>query len=445
MRSVGATALAAAFAFCLAAPLVTATRAHAVQNFGGAGKEDADGPPVAVSLEGNYLAALAAGSARDASAAARFFGEALRADPRNRDLQERAFIAFLASGQMKDAFATAQKILARDGSNALARLALGVRDLKNGKYAVARNQFRRSGGGGPVDVTATLLTAWAWAGSGNTKKALETVDRLRGVNAFNLFREYHGGLIAALGGPAWSRQADQRLSSTYAMERSTLRVVDAYGRYLARAGDREAAMAAYDAFLKLAPRQPIAVASLEQLRKGEKPELVVNNARQGAAEVLYGLGAAGNQQGDELAAMIYLQLSLYLAPGNEMALVTLADIHERLRKHEDALAVYQKLPDDSPMRLMADIQTGLALETLGRTKEAEAHLKRLAQERADDVDAPAALGAVYRGRKEWLKAVEAYDVAIARIGKPEPRFWSLFFSAGCRMSAQGSGQKPRLT
>ena len=394
-----------------------------------AGQAGADEPSVAASLEGNYLAAVVAGASRDASAAARYFGEALRSDPRNRDLQERAFIAFLASGEMKEAFAAAQKILARDPGNALARLAIGVRDLKAGQYVKARAQFQR-GGAAASDVTATLLTAWSWAGSGNFKKALETVDKLRSVNAFTLFREYHGGLIAALGGPKFRSEADRRMNAAYAMERTTLRVVDAYGRYLSGVGDRDAATAAYDAFLKLAPRQPIAAASLGALKDGKTLAPLVSGAQQGAAEVLYGLGAAGNQQGDELAAMIYLQLSLYLEPKNEMALITLADIYERLRKPEDAIAVYRAIPETSPMRASADIQIGVGLEALGRGDEAIAHLEKLVKERPDDVDAPSALGALYRSKKEWVKAADAYTAAIARTGKPEPRFWSLYYFRG---------------
>ncbi len=395
-----------------------------------AGQAGADEPSVAASLEGNYLAAVVAGASRDASAAARYFGEALRSDPRNRDLQERAFIAFLASGDMKAAFPAAQKILARDSGNALARLALGVRDLKAGQYAKARAQFQRGGGAAASDVTATLLTAWSWAGSGNTRKALETADKLRGVNAFTLFREYHGGLIAALGGPKFRTEADRRMNAAYAMERTTLRVVDAYGRYLSGVGDRDAATAAYDAFLKLAPRQPIAATSLNELKAGKTLPPLVATAQQGAAEVLYGLGAAGNQQGDELAAMIYLQLSLYLEPKNEMALITLADIYERLRKPQDAIAVYRAIPATSPMRASADIQIGVGLEGLGRGDEAIAHLEKLVKERPDDVDAASALGALYRSKKEWLKAADAYTTAIARAGKPEPRFWSLYYFRG---------------
>jgi hypothetical protein len=52
----------------------------------------------AMSLEGNYLAAYVAGSARDTAAATTFFREAIQIDPRNQELLERAFVAFLANG-----------------------------------------------------------------------------------------------------------------------------------------------------------------------------------------------------------------------------------------------------------------------------------------------------------------------------------------------------------
>ncbi len=42
--------------------------------------------------------------------------------------------------------------------------------------------------------------------------------------------------------------------------------------------------------------------------------------------MLYGLGAAGGQQGDELPAIVYLRLALYLNPEHALALVTLADV-----------------------------------------------------------------------------------------------------------------------
>ncbi len=114
------------------------------------------------------------GGGRDTTAAATYYREAVRADPRNAELVERAFVSLLADGALPDAFRTAEKLIARDPTNGLANLTLGVRQIKAGQWASARQNFSRSGRGAATDLTATLLTAWSYAGAGDAKKAMET-------------------------------------------------------------------------------------------------------------------------------------------------------------------------------------------------------------------------------------------------------------------------------
>ncbi len=115
----------------------------------------------AESLEGNFLSAYIAGSARDTAAATTFFREAIKADPRNQELLERAFVAFLADGAMPEAFRTAERLVGRDANNGLAQFALGVRSIKAKQYAAARTSLAKGGRGRQADLTATLLTAWS--------------------------------------------------------------------------------------------------------------------------------------------------------------------------------------------------------------------------------------------------------------------------------------------
>src|SRR3712207_850684 len=89
-------------------------------------------------LEGNFLAAYIAGAARDTAAAASYYREAVKGDPRNPELLERAFVALLADGAMPEAFRVAERLTARDDANGLAHLALGVKSLKARQYGVAR-------------------------------------------------------------------------------------------------------------------------------------------------------------------------------------------------------------------------------------------------------------------------------------------------------------------
>ncbi|CAH1669629.1 tetratricopeptide repeat protein [Chelatococcus asaccharovorans] len=384
--------------------------------------------PEADSLEGNYLAAIVAGSARDTGAAAVYFREALRDDPRNPELVERAFVAFLADGDMREAFRAAQQIIKREPNNGLARLALGVKALEAKQYATARRELVRGGRGYANDITATLLTAWAWAGSGNLKRALETVDRLKGESSYNVFRDYHAGLIAAMRGNP--KEAERRLGASYNAERTTLRVVDAYGRLEAAQGRKDNAIAAYEAFEKLMPRHPVVRAALKDLKAGKDMKPLVVTPQQGAAEVLYGLGAAGNSQGDEVAAMIYLRLALFLNPDHDLAKITLGDILERLKQYEQAIEVYKSLPSDSPLKAHGEVQIALSLDALDKTDEAIAYLQADVARNPGDIEGLTALGSILQKRKRFAESAEVYSKAIAQIGTPELANWPLFYSRG---------------
>jgi tetratricopeptide (TPR) repeat protein len=382
----------------------------------------------ASSLEGNYLAAYIAGNARDTAAAAMFYREALKEDPRNPELLDRAFISLLADGDFAAASQTAEKIAQRDGQNALAQLALGVKAMKARQYANARTILVRSGRGRAADVTASLLTAWSFAGAKDGKRALETVDQLKGERGFAAFRDYHAGLIAGLVGN--DAEAERRLKAAYAAEKTTLRIVDAWGRLLSRRGDVEGALAVYRGYEAIAPRHPMVKIALEQLTAGKPLAPLVTNAQEGAAEVLYGLGSAGNQQGDELASIIYLRLALQLDPDHALAILTLGEVYERLKRTEQALDILKRIPAASPLRPSADVQIGISLEQLGRGDEAVQHLERVGKARPDDNDVLVALGNVYRSRKQYARAAEIYGRAIERTPPADAGLWPLHYYRG---------------
>jgi tetratricopeptide (TPR) repeat protein len=384
--------------------------------------------PAAESLEGDFLAAIVAGSAGDTNAAATYFRETLKDDPRNPELVERAFVAFLADGAMPEAFRAAEFIVRREPNNGLARLALGVKNIEAKRYATARRELARGGRGYAADITATLLTAWSWAGSGNLKQALSTVERLKGESSYNVFRDYHAGLIAALRGD--DKEAEQRLSAAYNAERTTLRVVDAYARLEAARGQKDNAIAAYEAFEKLMPRHPVVRAALADLKAGKALRPLVETPQQGAAEVLYGLGAAGNSQGDEVAAMIYLRLALFLAPDHELAKITLGDILERLKQYDEAIALYKTLPDNSPLKAHADVQVAMSLDALEKPDEAITYLKADVERNPTDVEALSALGGILQKRKRYAESAETYTKAIEALGTPDMGNWSLFYFRG---------------
>ncbi|MHB2166954.1 tetratricopeptide repeat protein [Alsobacter sp. R-9] len=380
------------------------------------------------SLAGNYLSAWVAGTARDTSAAAFFYREALRDDPRSAELTERAFIALLVEGSYAEAGRLGEKVLARDPNNGVAQLALAVRDLKGKQWSKARQRLSKGGKNRSDDITATLLTAWSYAGSGNGKRALEIVDGMKGGDAIAVFRDYHAGLIADLTGN--QAEAEKRLKAAYQAESKTLRMVDVYGRFLARRGKTDEAKQVYRDFDKLLPRHPITVDALARLEAGTPLDSAVPTVSAGAAEVLYGLGAAGNRQGDEIAAMLYLRLALWLDTTNPLTTITLADIYDRLKQTERANDTYDLVAADSPLRRSADVQIALNLEQLERRPEAVEQLQKVLAKSPKDIEALSALGNIYRSRKDFAKAADVYTQAIDAVGPIDNSHWSLFYFRG---------------
>src|SRR5260221_5032211 len=70
-----------------------------------------------LTTSGSYLAARHASVERDANSAAAFYRSALRSDPKNNELLDRAFISSLADGDIDEAVKLADRILIIDKSN----------------------------------------------------------------------------------------------------------------------------------------------------------------------------------------------------------------------------------------------------------------------------------------------------------------------------------------
>ncbi|RBP09840.1 Flp pilus assembly protein TadD [Roseiarcus fermentans] len=383
-------------------------------------------PDFAESQPGNYLAALIASANRDSSAAEAYYMEALRLDPHNPDLIERAFSAALSNGDVSQASALADRLLSHDPTNRLARLALAVNAMQRGDYPTARWQLQ-SHDAGPRDVTTSLLIAWTYAGQKDLRRALDTLDRIRdpGVAAF---RDFHAGLIADQLGAA--AEAQRRLKAAYETDRNALRFADAYARFLAAHGDKDGAGRIYAAFAAAAPHNPIVERGLADIAAEQSPKPLVASAGDGAAEVLYGLGAAGIRQGDELPALVYLRLSLFLRPGDDLTAVTLANLFEEMKKDDLAIAAYEAVPATSPLRRDSEIQAALVLDSDGKSDEAIKRLTAIVAARPYDPDALAALAGAQRSAKRYEEAAATYDKAIAAVGIPTRDNWTLFYFRG---------------
>jgi len=382
-----------------------------------------------LTMSGSYLAARHASVERDASSAAAFYRSALRTDPKNNELLDRAFISSLADGDIEEGVRLAERILTVDKTSRVARLVIGVRDLKLKKYAAAQQNINQSIHGPITDLVAALLSGWAGYGAGDVKGAVANIDKLAGPEWYPIFKDLHAGMMLELAGK--EKDAGVRLERAYKLDDTMLRVADDYARWMTRNKDDAAATAIYEAFDKKLPRHPLVQADLRETRAGKKLPPLVDSPQTGAAEALYGIGATLTRRGGEDLALVYLQLALYLAPNQPLALLSLADLYESVKKPAMAIKVYERMPASSPLKRNAQIQLATNLDAADRSDEAIKLLKDVTAENPKDVEAIMALGNIERGRKKFADCALTYNQGIDAFPDPNDKAnWVYYYYRG---------------
>jgi tetratricopeptide (TPR) repeat protein len=377
---------------------------------------------------GSYLAARHAGAERDATAAAAYYMDVLKLDPKNADLLSRTFLSVLTDGDIDQASKLAERMLEVDHTDKISHLVIGIRELKLKHYGAAKQNFAQSVRGPVTDLTAAMLSAWAQEGAGDAHGAVDTMDKLSGPDWYGIFKDLHAGFILDLAGD--KKGAQKRYESAYKTDPSALRTVQAYGRFLSRNGSKDDALKVYQDFAKVLPDHPLVNEEMKAIADGQKLPTLVDSPQAGAAEALYGLGASIGRRGGEDLALIYLQLALYLQPSHAMALLSLGDLYEDLKKPDLAIKAYERVPANSSLSRNAEIQMAVDLDALDRTDEAKQRLQHVIAQRPKDTEAIIELGNIQRARKDFAGCADTYSKAIDTVPNPEKSNWVVFYFRG---------------
>ncbi|HJT43900.1 MAG TPA: tetratricopeptide repeat protein [Rhizomicrobium sp.] len=373
-----------------------------------------------------YLSARFAANDRDLPQAARYYSLALANDPANPSLLALSFFYSTTSGDFDAAVKHAQGVVAATPDDRSARLALAVASFKRKDYAAVRKHLAQSARGPFTVLTLSLFDGWAAAAERDTagmQKDLQTLSKQNGAEGMAGF---HGALMQDyLGNTAAAETAYKKALSSGA---PTPRVLEAYGRLLERSNRGQDAAALYRSHMNEVGLASVIQPGLARIAAKDRPEPLIRNPADGAAEALFGIAASLTDAQSADVSILYLRMALYLRPDLGLAQVLLADRFESLRKFEAAIDIYRGIHPASPYFRMAQIQASLNLQRLERNDEAVAGLKRLLASQPDDSEAWVALGDTYRASNKFAESVEAYDRAEKAIPCPAKRDWPMFYA-----------------
>jgi tetratricopeptide (TPR) repeat protein len=379
---------------------------------------------------GAYLAGRFAQSESDTRTAADTLLEALRRDPDQPELLNRAFLAALLDGR-PEALRLARRL---PDSQAAALLLIGA-EAQAGRWDRAEQRVRALPRQGPAQLLQPLLLAWTLQGKGQTDQAVATLrplaegGRLRGLHALHL------ALIADLAGRGRDAERYARMALAESPEAS-LRLVQLAGGVLARNGREAEAMRLLDAMSASLGDYAIA-ATTEAGRRALLSGRGIASAVEGMAEVQLALAAALRGQGAGEPAMVLARLSLRLRPNFAPTLLLIADHLSEERHPEAAYALLDQVSASDPLLRVAALRRAVLLDRMDRVAEAEAALRGLAQSAPEAPQPLARLGDMLRIRSRFAEAATAYEEALARIPNPGTNEWPLLYARGIAYERSG--------
>ncbi len=224
-----------------------------------------------------------------------------------------------------------------------------------------------------------------------------------GADWYDMFKDLHAGLILDLAGN--KKEAGKRFERAHKLDATALRVVAGLRR-LAVAQRQQGRGAQGLQGL----RRAVAAPSADHRGDG-RPRSRTSSCRRwstspqaGAAEVLYGLGAAlGRRGGEDLGPRLSAARALSRAQSAAGAAVA----RRSLRAGEEAelaIKIYERVPANSPLQRNAEIQLrGQSRQRSTAPTRPRQRLQKLIAEHPTDIEAIMALGNILRGRKEFAE------------------------------------------
>lgn len=390
-------------------------------------------PPAPATAE--FLSARFAAEHHDLSKAADLFAAALDKDRGNPQLLSSAFFYAVAAGRVDTGVDYAKRLIAENPNQRVAYLCLAAAAMKRHDYRAARDQIARSRQDIVATYTVRLIDAWAAAGDGDRGAAQTILTELRHQSGTEAVATFNLALMADYFGDIAS--ADTLYRGLMQGNATSPRLIEAYGRFLERAGKPDAARALYEANKADASIMPIATAGLARLALGRKPAPIVATPEDGAAEAFLGIATTiGDETGADVS-VVFLQLAKYLRPDFELADLMIADRFELVGNYDGAIAIYARMSQTSPYWRISALQSATDKLMAKRDAEAIADLQALVARFPDDINVWMMLGDANRQVKAYGAAITAYTKAIALVGKPEKKNWSLYFARAT--AAQSAG------
>ena len=388
---------------------------------------------------GAYVAGRVAHLRKDFNTAANYYMEALKTDPNNRELLTNVYLILTSQGRIQEAAKYAQQAIDLGDKNSFAKIIIVANQIKTQKYAEAQKTLNSTEGAIYKEFINPLLSAWAYVGEGNKKKALAALDVIKKEPSLRALYLFHAGMINEYFGDYKAAGKDYEVIVKEESLEMSFRALQIICNFYILNGQKDKATALINKYTD--------DRSLADMMKRLKNKVayttpkntskLVSSADMGASEAFFNIAATLRQGpgGIDLAHM-FISLALYENPNYDLARLLLADVLENREMFVEANQQYDLIDKNSEAYYTAQLRKANNLVALNDYSSAELLMRSLTLD-SNNPQLYLDLGDVLRINGNQKEAIKYYSEAIKNLPKIKNNHWVLFYARGISYEQNG--------
>lgn len=379
---------------------------------------------------GSYLSGRLAASKGDVKSALKHMSETMTYQQSDRVLLVQAYRLSVLAGDFDQAGAYLEKLSAKSDDRLLnPNLLRVVLAVKNGDFVKAHSKLKAINPKGASSLFLPVLDGWIRLGLHEPLDIKKLENAIRVSGQFKPLLYYQVALLLDAAG--MKEEAKSHYDTVLKREELSYRIALALANFYARQGEKQNVTSLQQRYERQFNR------SLGEIPK----QPLVASAREGTAEIFYGISSLlfGLEAYEE--AQIPLQLALYLRPDFDAVFFLQGNLLERQEQYTEAYEVYEKLKDHPAFWMQASIRMAYCLHESGKTKQALALLSELHKRNPEEIEPVLTMADILRVKKRYPEAVEKYNQALSLIRERQPKHWPLLYARGISYERIGEWEK----
>lgn len=388
---------------------------------------------------GAYMAGRVAHLRKDFNTAADFYMEALKADPNNRELLTNVYLILTSQGRVQEAAVYAERAIKLGDQNNFADIIVAANQLKTKQYADVQKTLKQTNGAIYKEFINPLISAWAYVGEGNSKKALEALDVIKKEPSLRALYFFHAGMINDYFDNIKEAQKDYEVIVNEEQLEMSFRALQIICNFYVRTGQKEKAVALINKYTddKTLADMMKRLKNKISFSTPQNTQKIITSADIGAAEAFFNIAATLRQGTDGIdLAHMFISLALYENKNYDLAHLLLADVLENREMYAEANEHYDLIDKNSEAYYTAQLRKANNLVALNDYASAELLMKSLTL----DSNSPQLyldLGDVLRVNGNQKEAIKYYSEALKNLPKINNNHWVLFYARGISYEQNG--------